>query len=80
MVDSNPNFISAILLGALSVRSPLAHCPPSSPVRTGMSPSKSKLLSCGALHTTIDESRVAPLQGPLGNDPLTDAVSEADVK
>ena len=77
--SSNLNFISAIPPEALSVRSSLAHCPPSSPVRTGMCPSKSKLLSRGALHTTIDEFRVAPLQGPLGDDPLTDTVSEAEV-
>ena len=76
---SNLNFISAIPSEAFSVRSSLAHCPPSSPVRTGMCPSKSKLLSCGALHTTIDESIVVSLQGPLGDDPLTDTVSEAEV-
>ena len=80
MVASSLNFISAIPSEVLSVRSPLPHCPPSRPVRTGMSPLKSKLLSRGALHTTIDESRVAPLQGPLGDDPLTDAVSEANVE
>ena len=73
---SNSNSTSMWSFGVLSVSSPLAQSLLSRSVRTGIFPSKSKLLFSGVLHTSNEESRVALLQTPSTVDPFTDNVSE----